>query len=146
MNGQRIVNQHLNALGEFGKNPQGRQPCCLQRGDRQGREYVMGLMRAAKLDVSIDLAGNIIRPSNRRVPTLPSLLFGSHIDTVPEAATMTSRWLARSDRGCALSRNRSDDAPSTAGDIFQNEEGGLIGSRALDGELRAGTGFGEPER
>jgi len=28
--------------------------------DRQGREYVVGLMRAAKLDVSIDAAGNIL--------------------------------------------------------------------------------------
>src|SRR6267378_3484946 len=60
VNGPRIV-EHLNALAEFGKNPQGGVTrLAYSESDRQGREYVMGLMRAAKLDVSIDAAGNLI--------------------------------------------------------------------------------------
>src|SRR5688572_24458130 len=55
------LNANLQALAEFGKNPQGGvSRLAYSEADRQGREYVMGLMRAAKLDVSIDPAGNII--------------------------------------------------------------------------------------
>src|SRR5262249_23890408 len=55
------LNEHLSALAEFGKNPQGGvSRLAYSEFDRQGREYVMGLMRAAKLEVSIDFAGNLI--------------------------------------------------------------------------------------
>src|SRR5262245_40918362 len=60
VNGARL-NANLKALSEFGKNPQGGvSRVAYSEADRQGREYVMGLMRAAKLDVSIDAAGNLI--------------------------------------------------------------------------------------
>src|SRR5215813_4634339 len=55
------LNQHLKELSEFGKNPQGGvSRVAYSEADRQGREYVLGLMRAAKLDPSVDAAGNII--------------------------------------------------------------------------------------
>ena len=46
------------------------------------RTYVMGLMKDAGLEVRVDAAGNIF---GRRAGTakLPTLLFGSHIDSVP---------------------------------------------------------------
>jgi beta-ureidopropionase / N-carbamoyl-L-amino-acid hydrolase len=49
--------------------------------DMAAREYVMGLMKNAGLEVRIDPAGNIF---GRRAGTdkLPILLFGSHIDSV----------------------------------------------------------------
>ena len=60
VNGARI-DDHLKALAEFGKNPQGGvSRLAYSEADRQGREYVLGLMRAAKLDVHIDAAGNMI--------------------------------------------------------------------------------------
>ena len=60
VNGARI-NSHLAALAEFGKNPQGGvSRVAYSEADRQGREYALGLMRAAKLDVSVDGAGNIV--------------------------------------------------------------------------------------
>jgi beta-ureidopropionase / N-carbamoyl-L-amino-acid hydrolase len=50
--------------------------------DVAGRQYVMGLMRAAGLDPKIDFAGNIFATragtDSRRKP----ILFGSHIDSV----------------------------------------------------------------
>jgi N-carbamoyl-L-amino-acid hydrolase len=53
VNGKRL-SDHLGALSEFGKNPFGG----VSRGayteaDKQGRDYVMGLMRAARLDTAI---------------------------------------------------------------------------------------------
>src|SRR5258708_38780705 len=84
VNGLRIV-EHLHALAEFGKNPQGGvSRLAYSEADRQGREYVIGLMRAAKLDTSIDVAGNLIGRRAGSVANLPPLLFGSHIDSVPE--------------------------------------------------------------
>src|SRR5258705_13719798 len=60
VNGPRIM-EHLNSLAEFGKNPQGGvSRVAYSAADLQGREYVMGLMRAAQLDVSVDAGGNII--------------------------------------------------------------------------------------
>src|SRR5882762_1335346 len=60
VNGARI-SEHLNALAEFGKNPQGGvSRLAYSEADRRGREYVFSLMQQAKLDVSIDAAGNMI--------------------------------------------------------------------------------------
>src|ERR1043165_9653223 len=60
VNGARL-NENLNALSAFGRNPPGGvSRVAYSEADRQGREYVMGLMRAAKLDVTIDAAGNLI--------------------------------------------------------------------------------------
>src|SRR5436190_19383388 len=54
INGARL-NQHLAELAEFGKNPQGGvSRVAYSEADRLGRDYVMKLMRVAKLDVSID--------------------------------------------------------------------------------------------
>src|SRR5262245_65572674 len=83
VNGARL-NQHLTELSEFGKNPQGGvSRVAYSDADRLGREYVMGLMRAAKLDVSIDAAGNIIGRRRESSETkLRPILLGSHIDSV----------------------------------------------------------------
>src|SRR5437899_12492573 len=84
VNGSRLI-EHVNALAEFGKNPQGGvSRLAYSEADARGREYVVGLMRAAKLDVSIDAAGNVIgRRAGSDNPLRP-ILFGSHIDSVPE--------------------------------------------------------------
>jgi N-carbamoyl-L-amino-acid hydrolase len=72
----------LEKLSEFGRNPEGgvtRQG--FSETDMAAREYVMGLMRDARLDVRVDPAGNIFghRAGSER---LPVILFGSHIDSV----------------------------------------------------------------
>ncbi|HKY27936.1 MAG TPA: M20 family metallo-hydrolase [Pyrinomonadaceae bacterium] len=136
VNGPRII-EHLNALAEFGKNPQGGvSRVAYSEADLRGREYVMGLMRAAKLDVSIDAAGNLI---GRRAgkSKLPPLLFGSHIDTVPEGGNydgVVGSLGAIEVAQTLAERNVTTGHPLEL-IIFQNEEGGLIGSRAIDGEL-----------
>src|ERR1043165_8346546 len=84
VNGKRIVD-HLFALAEFGKNPQGgASRVAYSDADKQGREYVLGLMRAAKLDVTIDAAGNLIGRRAGSTGGHAPLLIGSHVDTVPE--------------------------------------------------------------
>lgn len=136
VNGTRLI-QHLEGLAEFGKNPQGGvSRVAYSEADRQGREYVMGLMRTATLNVNIDAAGNIIgrRAGSAKVP---SLLFGSHIDTVPEGGNYDG--IVGSLGAIEVAQTLAEKGITTRHPleviIFQNEEGGLIGSRAIDGEL-----------
>jgi N-carbamoyl-L-amino-acid hydrolase len=51
--------------------------------DVAGRQYVIGLMRAAGLEPRIDAAGNILGRRAGTDASLPPILFGSHIDSVP---------------------------------------------------------------
>jgi len=139
VNGARL-NEHLKALSEFGKNPQGGvSRVAYSEADRQGREYVMSLMRAAKLDVSVDAAGNIIgrRPAANNDDSLRPILFGSHIDSVPEGGNYDGDVgsLAAIEVAQTLFENNVMTRHPLEVVIFQNEEGGLIGSRAMDGEL-----------
>ncbi len=137
VNGDRI-NQQLTALSEFGKNPYGGvSRVAYSEFDKQGREYVMGLMREAGLDTSIDVAGNIIGRRAGSNAGLKPLLFGSHIDSVPDGGNydgdvgvLSSIEVARMLR----ERGHTTRHPLEV-IIFQNEEGGTIGSRAFVGHL-----------
>src|SRR4030095_13487530 len=137
VNGPRII-EHLNALAEFGKNPQGGvSRVAYSEADLRGREYVMSLMRAAQLDVAIDAAGNIVGRRPGGAGNLPPLLLGSHIDSVPEGGNYDGvvGSLGAIEVAQTLAQSKIPTRHPLEVIIFQNEEGGLIGSRALDGEL-----------
>src|ERR1051325_8468429 len=136
VNGKRIM-EHILALAEFGKNPQGGvSRVAYSEADKQGREYVLGLMREAKLEVTIDAAGNLI---GRRAGSanLAPLLIGSHVDSVPEGGNYDGvvGSLGAIEVAQTLAENGVGLRHPLEVVIFQNEEGGLIGSRAMDGEL-----------
>ncbi|HEV8589791.1 MAG TPA: M20 family metallo-hydrolase [Pyrinomonadaceae bacterium] len=137
INGSRL-NEHLKALSEFGKNPQGGvSRVAYSEADVQGREYVMGLMRAARLDVSIDAAGNIIGRRAGSDSKLKPLLCGSHIDSVPEGGNFDGDVgsLGAIEVAQTLAENNVITRHPLEVIIFQNEEGGLIGSEAVIGAL-----------
>src|SRR5215217_6336300 len=136
VNGKRIMD-HILALAEFGKNPQGGvSRVAYSDADKQGREYVLGLMREAKLEVRIDPAGNLI---GRRAggANLAPLLIGSHVDSVPEGGNYDGvvGSMGAIEVAQTLAENNVTMRHPLEVVIFQNEEGGLIGSRAMDGEL-----------
>jgi N-carbamoyl-L-amino-acid hydrolase len=93
-------------------------------------------MRSARLEVNLDAAGNII---GRRAGSakIPPLLLGSHIDSVPEGGNYDGNVgsLGAIEVAQILDENRISTRHPLEVIIFQNEEGGLIGSRAIDGEL-----------
>lgn len=135
VNGARL-NSHIQELAEFGKNAQGGvSRVAYSEADRQGREYVMGLMRAAKLDVSIDAAGNLIgrREAANNDDRLLPILIGSHIDSVPEGGNYDGDVgsLGAIEVAQTLAENNVMMRHPLEVIIFQNEEGGLIGSEAL---------------
>lgn len=137
VNGDRI-NAHLAALAEFGKNPQGGvSRVAYSDADRAARAVVMDWMRAAKLEPTVDLAGNIIGRRAGSDSSLKPIVFGSHIDSVPEGGnydgdvgSMSAIEVAQT----LAERNVTTRHPLEVA-IWQNEEGGLFGSRALSGQL-----------
>jgi N-carbamoyl-L-amino-acid hydrolase len=138
VNGDRML-EHLNAMAGIGKDPGGGYGrVAYTEADRQAREYVMGLLRAAGLTVSIDVAGNI---SGRRAgsePGLPVLVIGSHIDSVPQGGNYDGvvGSLGAIEVAQTLAEGHVALRHPLEVLIFQNEEGGLQGSRAISGELR----------
>ncbi len=121
--------------------------------DLAGREYVAGVMRRAGLEVSTDLAGNLI---GRRAGTDPGarpIIIGSHIDTVPGGGSYDGQVGSAAALEVALTLHDRDIALRHPLEviIFQNEEGGKTGSRALVGrvfpfELDIVTASGHPIR
>ena len=137
VNGKRIMD-HLFALAQFGKNPQGGvSRVAYSDADKQGREFVLGLMREARLETTIDAAGNLIGRRPGSATGLKPLLIGSHIDTVPEGGNYDGvvGSLGSIEVAHTLAENNVTTRHPLEVVIFQNEEGGLIGSRAMDGEL-----------
>ena len=137
VNGKRIMD-HLFALAEFGKNPQGGvSRVAYSDADKQGREYVVGLMREAKLETMIDAGGNLIGRRAGSATGLKPLLIGSHVDTVPEGGNYDGvvGSMGAIEVAHTLAENKITTRHPLEVVIFQNEEGGLIGSRAMDGEL-----------
>lgn len=137
VNGSRLI-KHLETLAQYGKNPQGGvSRLAYSDADKQGREYVTGLMRAAKLEVRIDSAANIIGRRPGTSNNLAPLLIGSHIDTVPEGGNYDGvvGSLGAIEVAQTLAENTVALRHPLEVVIFQNEEGGLIGSRAISGDL-----------
>ncbi len=133
INGRRL-NEHLSALAEFGKNPQGGvSRLAYSEADLRAREYVMGLMRAAKLSVSIDAAGNLVGRRTGSDPSLSFLSMGSHIDSVPDGGNYDGDVgsLGAIEVAQVLAENDIILRHPLEVLIFQNEEGGLIGSSAV---------------
>jgi len=136
VDGRRLLDA-LSALARIGATPAGgvSRPA-YSDPDVDARHRVRELMRDAGLEVRVDAGGNTFG----RLPgaaDLPPIIIGSHTDTVPDggrfdgalgvlAAIEVARTLR--DRGTSLRH------PMEVVD-FQNEEGGLIGSKIVSGRF-----------
>ncbi|HXI29104.1 MAG TPA: Zn-dependent hydrolase [Vicinamibacterales bacterium] len=82
------LRQRIETLSTFGRPPGGSFADGVSRtaysdADIAGRRYVIGLMKSAGLEPRIDPAGNIFGRRAGVDARLPVVLFGSHIDSVP---------------------------------------------------------------
>jgi N-carbamoyl-L-amino-acid hydrolase len=133
VNGQRIV-RHLEALSEYGKNPQGGvSRVAYTEADRAGRQYVMGLMRDAGLEVRIDTAGNLVGERARSDTTLKPIVIGSHIDSVPEGGNYDGDVgsIGAIEVAHVLNERHIPMRHPIQVIIFENEEGVMLGSTAI---------------
>jgi beta-ureidopropionase / N-carbamoyl-L-amino-acid hydrolase len=132
------LHESLIKLSTYGKNENGgsdRQ--AYTKHDVEAREYVKSLMKHAGMQVSVDFAGNIIGKKAGKNPSLKPIAFGSHIDEVPNGGdydgpvgSMGSIEVVKT----LTEKGIQTDHPLEV-IIFTNEEGGVIGSRALVGAL-----------
>jgi N-carbamoyl-L-amino-acid hydrolase len=128
----------LTELAEFGKNPEGGvSRFAYSEADRQGRGYVMELMRTAGLDPKIDAAGNITGLLPGSGPGLAPIVMGSHIDSVPKGGNYdgTVGSLSAIEAARVLREKGVQTRHPIEVLIFQNEEGGQFGSRILIGAI-----------
>jgi len=133
VNGLRL-NQHLSELAQFGKTPEGgTNRVAYSDLDLQARDYAMKLMRDAKLEVNIDAAGNIIGKRPGSNSSLKPLMMGSHIDSVPQGGSYDGQVgsMGAIEVAQTLSEKKIQLKHSLEVVIFQNEEGGTIGSAAI---------------
>ncbi|MBX7171668.1 MAG: M20 family metallo-hydrolase [Pyrinomonadaceae bacterium] len=133
VNGERL-NLHLKELAEFGKTPEGgTSRVAYSDADLQAREYAMRLMREARLDVSIDAAGNIIGQRAGTNASLKPLMIGSHIDSVPAGGSYDGQVgsMGAIEVAQTLAENNVKLKHPLEVIIFQNEEGGTTGSAAI---------------
>ncbi|MBU6365843.1 MAG: Zn-dependent hydrolase [Gemmatimonadetes bacterium] len=130
VNGPRL-NGDLTALSAFGRNPQGGVTrLAYTEPDLQARRYVMDRMREAGLAIRIDRAGNIFGRRAGTDAAARPIVFGSHVDSVPEGGNydgnvgvMGAVEVARTlNEGRVTTRHPLDVV------VWQNEEGGTWGS------------------
>ncbi|MBI3982954.1 MAG: Zn-dependent hydrolase [Gemmatimonadetes bacterium] len=140
VNGTRL-NEQLTRLGNIGRNPVtgGINRLAFSDADREARSYVTQLMRAARLDVSVDAVANLIGRRGGSDPTLPALMVGSHIDSVPEGGNCDGPVgsLAAIEVAHTLAERGVTTRHPLEVVIFSNEENGKTGSRAMSGEVEA---------
>ena len=137
INGNR-VNRRLRELSRFGRTAEGGiSRVAYSEADCEGRAYAMSAMEEAGLDVSIDVAGNVVGRRDGQEPSLPPILFGSHIDSVPHGGNYDGQ--VGSMAAIEVVHTMSDAGWLTRHPLevilFQNEENGKTGSRALSGEV-----------
>ena len=78
-----VISQMEN-IACFGKGQRGITRLAFTQADSMAHEYIMNLMQQAGLLVSRDQIGNIIGRLEGQDKSLPAVLTGSHLDTVPE--------------------------------------------------------------
>jgi N-carbamoyl-L-amino-acid hydrolase len=137
INGPRLL-ADLAALAEIGGTPAGgvSRPAYGDL-DIAARKTVREMMTAAGLTPRVDAAGNTFARRAGRTADSPPIIIGSHTDTVPDggrfdgalgvmAALEVARTLAEHDVAMRHPLEVVD---------FQNEEGGLIGSKIASGKF-----------
>ena len=144
----RQLRERIEALSMFGRPAGGTFASGVSRvaysqADLDGRKYVMNLMRAAKLEPRVDPAGNIYGRREGREPQLPPILFGSHIDSVPEGGNFDGDLGSLAALGAieALDRAGTRTRHPLEMVVWCSEEGiafgrGLSGSRIVAGDIK----------
>ena len=141
------LRERIEALSVFGRPPGGTFADGVSRvaysdADLKGREYVLGLMRTAGLEPRIDPAGNIFARRAGIDPSLPPILFGSHIDSVPSGGNFDGDLGSLAALGVleACDRTGLRTRHPLEMVVWSAEEGvafgrGLAGSRIVAGDI-----------
>ena len=142
------LRQRIESLSLFGRPSGGKFTDGVSRvgysdADVAGRRYLMDLMSAAGLQPRVDPAGNIFGRRAGTDASLPPILFGSHIDSVPSGGNFDGDLGSLSALAVleALAVARATTRHPLEMVIWSNEEGvafnrGLGGSRIVAGDVK----------
>ena len=134
---ERLLN-NLKKLSGFGKNKNnGNDRVAYSDYDIQAREYIKVYLENLGLKVEVDYAANIFARKEGSNKKLKPIIFGSHIDAVPNGGHYDGPLGVLG--GIEALETILDNNITTSHPleliIFTNEEGGVFGSRALAGKL-----------
>ena len=144
------LRDHLERLSVFGRPAGGTFADGVSRvayseADIAGRGFAMDLMGKAGLEPRIDAAGNIFGRRPGSDPSLAPVLFGSHIDSVPNGGNFDGDVgsMGAIEAIQTLDENHIATRRPLEVAIWSNEEGvafnnGITGSRAAAGRLDPG--------
>lgn len=136
VNGDRL-NGWLTAFNTIGRTAGGINRVAYSEADLAGRAFTLDLMRQAGLTPRLDAAGNIFARVTGTDASLPPILIGSHIDSVTDGGNFDgpvgSFGAIEVARSVLEQRIRLRHPLDIV--VWQNEEGGTIGSKAAIGEL-----------
>ena len=132
------LNQRMRRLESFGANAAGGiDRVAFSDANIEALDWIAGLLVESGFSPSIDFAGNLIARKPGSSPELPSIMLGSHIDSVPGGGNYDGQ--VGSMGALEVAATLADAAYTTRYpleiSIFSNEEGGKTGSRALAGEV-----------
>ena len=137
----RIIDLFEN-LKKFGVNEnQGNDRVAYSDFEIQAREYISKKLEKTGAKVYTDFAGNLIAHYNPNNSNLKPILFGSHIDAVPNgghydgtAGVINAIEVLQTVHAKNISLNHPLEVI-----VFSNEEGGLFGSKAIAGKSNQQT-------
>lgn len=137
INGDRL-NQTIADLAQIGRLPDGGvRRIAYSPEDIEARHLVQQWMKAAGMTIRIDAAGNIIGRYPGKDSDAPALATGSHIDTVPCGGHYDGSYgvLAGIEVVRTLQENQILLAHPLEVIVFTDEEGSMIGSKAISGKI-----------
>lgn len=136
VNGDRL-NGWLAGFDRIGRTAGGINRVAYSDADLAGRAYVLEIFQQAGLAPRIDAAGNIHGRIPGSDPSLKSIMIGSHVDSVTDGGnfdgpvgSFSALEVARSIRDNNVRLRHPLDVV-----VWQNEEGGTIGSKLAIGAL-----------
>ncbi|MCW5517782.1 Zn-dependent hydrolase [Muriicola sp. Z0-33] len=135
---QDRLEQLIFDLAKFGLQDNGEtERVAFSDADIAAREWVIEEMKKMNLETKIDFAGNIIGTRKGTDANMKPIAFGSHIDRVPNGGNYDGCVGAMAALEVMLSLNEKNISTRHPLEviIFSNEEGGVMGSRAMAGHL-----------
>lgn len=135
---ERVANR-MEAIARLGATPEGAFRTAGSDADLAAREAFTSWLEEAGLEVRTDLAGNLIGRLPGADPSLPPLLTGSQLDSVPAGGDFdgVAGSIASLEAAAAIAASGTPLRHPLEVAVFFNEENGKTGSRALAGEVTA---------
>lgn len=145
----RRLQQTITELAAIGASPAGGiRRLAFSDDDIRARAWVRDRMEAAGMTVVIDAAGNLIGQYPGQYPDAPALATGSHIDSVPDGGIYDGTYGVLAGLEVVQTLYDHDirlDHPVEV-IVFADEEGTMIGSKAMAGQVLQTIDSGDPTR